>query len=134
MKVLLWSVTAVTALFWTLGAWIIAAALGWAAGLAAPGDSAELARVIGSWSLPAWITWWIDPGLVSAVLGGIVWTLEQAQGAWPWIGPVVGWLVPLTWIVWGLGLGTMLVLALIGHWAIGRLQSPPARPAVQRLA
>ena len=132
MKLLLWSVTAVTALFWTLGAWAIASALGWAAGFA-PGDGTELARVVGTWSLPAWLTWWIDPGLVSAVLSGIVWSLEELQDAWPWIGALVGWLVPLTWIVWGVGLATMAVLAMLGHWLIGRLQRPhtmsPAQPA-----
>lgn len=132
MKVLLWTVTGVTALFWTLGAWAIVAALGWTAGFA-PGDGADIARAVGSWSLPAWLTWWIDPGLVSAVLGGIVWGMEQAQDAWPWIGSMLGWLVPLTWIVWGLGLATMLLLALAGHWLIGKL-SAPSQPVPMRAA
>ena len=45
----------------------------------------------------------------------------------PAIGTVTGWLEPLVWLLWALGLLAMLGLGGGAHWWLGRLQ--PARPA-----
>lgn len=126
MKLLIWGVTALLALFWTLGAWAVAAVLGWAAALPSPGDTAELGRIVTSWAIPAWITQWIDPAAVHAALAGVVWALDQLQQAWPWVSSALGWLVPLTWVAWGVGLAMLLTLALFLQWLAGRLR-PAAR-------
>lgn len=129
MKLLIWAVAALLALFWTLGAWAAAALLGWAAGLPSPGDTAELGRIVTAWPIPAWVTLWIDPTALHALLGGVVWTLDQLQQGWPGVRSALGWLVPLTWIVWGIGLSMLLLLALLGQWLVGRLQRPTPAPA-----
>lgn len=49
VKALIWTVTAVLALGWTLAAWGVAAALAWAAGLTTPADTGELARLVTGW-------------------------------------------------------------------------------------
>lgn len=131
MKWLIWGVTGMLALFWTLGAWAVAAVLGWAAGLATPGDTVELGRIVTSWPMPAWLTYWIDPAAIHAVLAGVVWSLEELQQAWPWVSAALGWLVPATWIVWGLGLAMLLLVAVLVQLLAGRLRPavPVARPA-----
>lgn len=131
MKLLIWVVAAVLALFWTLGAWAVAAVLGWAAGLPTPGDAGELARVATAWPVPAWLTVWVDPATIHALFAGIAWSLEQLQQGWPWVREALGWLVPLTWLVWGVGLAGLLSLALLGQWLAGRLrpQATAARAA-----
>ncbi|WP_127999756.1 hypothetical protein [Piscinibacter defluvii] len=128
MKLLIWIVAAVLGLFWTLGAWAVAAVLGWAAGLPTPGDPAELARIVTAWPMPAWLTVWIDPATLHALLAGVAWSLEQVQQAWPWLREALGWLVPLTWVVWGVGLAGLLLLALLAQWAVGRFRRPVPAP------
>lgn len=128
MKPLIWGVSAMLALFWTLGAWAVAAVLGWAAGLPSPGDPGELARIVTAWPIPAWLTVWIDPGTLHAMLAGIAWSLEQLQQGWPWLRGLIGWLVPLTWVAWGVGLAGLLVLALFAQWLAGRLRGPVPAP------
>src|SRR5512147_3323289 len=59
VRVLLWAVAVVTALFWTAGAWAATELLGRAAALAAPGDALDPARSVAGLSLPAWVTGWI---------------------------------------------------------------------------
>jgi hypothetical protein len=38
----------------------------------------------------------------------------------PWLADVVGWLVPIVWVIWGIGLILGLLLTLIAQWAAGR--------------
>lgn len=129
MRVLLWAVTAVTALFWTVGAWVATQVLGWAADLTSSGNAADPAGIVAGWSLPAWVAGWIDPGVLGAAFGALVWSLEQARDVGPWLGTALGWLVPLTWIVWGLGLAALIALTLFVQWLICRVQTPAARGA-----
>jgi hypothetical protein len=37
------------------------------------------------------------------------------------LGNAVEWLVPAVWVMWGLGLAVLITLALVGHFALGRL-------------
>lgn len=130
MKLLIWAVTALLALMWTVGAWAVAALLGWVASSAAPADAAEWGRVLTEWPMPAWLTLWIDPATIHAALGGLAWTLEKLQSAWPGLQGVIGALVPLTWIVWGIGLAGLLALAGLVHWLVARVRAPAA-PALR---
>jgi hypothetical protein len=38
----------------------------------------------------------------------------------PWLADVAGWLVPIVWVIWGIGLALGLVLALIAQWGVNR--------------
>ncbi|MBX3604841.1 MAG: hypothetical protein KF788_06205 [Piscinibacter sp.] len=130
MKLAIWIVTGVLALLWTLGAWALAALFGWVAGQATPGDPVELARVLTSWPIPAWVTAWIDPAALHAALAGIVWAVEELQRGWPWVSAALAWLVPAVWVAWGCGLVMLLVLAAFAQWLAGLLRSaPPAAAA-----
>lgn len=38
----------------------------------------------------------------------------------PWLTDVVGWLVPIVWIIWGIGVILALLLTLIAQWGVSR--------------
>lgn len=48
----------------------------------------------------------------------------------PWLATLVGWLVPIVWVIWGTGLIFSLLLTLIAQWGAKRLLgSLPLKPA-----
>ena len=104
----------------------------WLAGALASGQAAEWSRVAAQWPLPPWVALWIDPSLLQALQATLAWTLGWMQSALPFAGTLVGWLVPLAWVGWGLGLVVLLGLAAVGHlWWSRRAAArmPRARPA-----
>jgi hypothetical protein len=38
----------------------------------------------------------------------------------PWLADVVGWLVPIVWVIWGIGMILGLLLTLIAQWGVSR--------------
>lgn len=124
MRTLVWVLFALAALFWTGGAVVAAGALDWFAGMAASGSTADWGAAIGSWSIPAWATYWIDVTVLHALLEGAVSLLQGLQQAWPWVGTMLGWLVPLTWVLWGLGLVLMLTIVVLIDLVVRRTVSP----------
>ena len=124
MKTALWSVFALIAALWT-GAVVVSAELtGWLASTVASGQAGDVLNNVGQWPVPAWLSLWIDP----------VW-IQNLQAAWvdvmgwlgqggPALGGVVGWLIPLIWIVWGVVMLTLLAAALAGPFLLGRLSRP----------
>ena len=121
MKIVLWLAFAVLALIWTGGAAVTAQLVAWSAGGLASGGAAEIGAVASAAAIPAWLATWIDPAAWAALQQAVAGTLTTVSGSLPMLGTAVGWLVPLVWIVWGLGLAVMLVLAVLAHWLIGRL-------------
>jgi hypothetical protein len=121
---LVWSVFGVMALLWTAGAWSVAALTGWVAELVGSGQAFEIGKAVAAWPIPAWLTYWVDIGAIHFVLDALVQGLEALRGAWPAIGSALGWLVPLVWVGWGLGLALLLAAALGLH-----LLTRPARVA-----
>lgn len=50
----------------------------------------------------------------------------------PWLTDIIGWLVPIVWVIWGIGLILGLVLTLVAQWGanrfFGNLSLKPASP------
>jgi hypothetical protein len=46
---------------------------------------------------------------------------EAVAADTPWLARVVGWLVPIVWVIWGIGLILGLLLTLIAQWGASRL-------------
>ncbi|MBL8328033.1 MAG: hypothetical protein JNJ71_04210 [Rubrivivax sp.] len=135
MSWLIWIVFAVLALGWTGLSWLGASGLEWVGGQLAGGGAVDLAGALSSWSLPTWLVVWLDLGWLQSMQMFFVDVMESLREAWPWIGAAVGWLVPLIWIVWGLGMALLLLLAVLGHWLVRRGSGPgPSAPAQPRAA
>jgi len=131
MKLVLWGAFVVLAALWTGGAALTAQLVQWSAQSLASGAGAGIAGAATTMAMPPWLAPWIDPAAWAAMQQSLG-ALLEGMAAWlPDVGNVVGWLAPLVWVAWGLGFAGLLVLALLAHWAIGRLRpGATARPAV----
>lgn len=129
MKTTLWIVCGVFAALWTGLAFGAAELTHWASGLIASGAGVDLAKAATEWPVPAWLVPWLDAAGLQAFQGFVVAALEGLRAAWPTIGSMVGWLVPVIWLLWALGLALLLALGGLGHWLVGRASAPHAQPA-----
>lgn len=121
MRSIVWIVWALVAAFWTLGAWVLAELVQWSVQAMASAEAAQAAGAVLQAPLPPWVGVWIDPVWLELVRSQVQWLLEAGQAILPAAGALVGWIVPLVWVGWGLGMLTLLALAIGAHWLIGRL-------------
>ncbi len=124
---MIWLGFVMMAVLWTTGALAVTGLLHWGAGLVESAHGVELGQAATGLSVPAWLTRWFDIGTIHAALDNIVWALDWMQQAWPWVGAMLQWLVPLTWVLWCLGLALMLLLAGAAHALVRRFR-PAATP------
>lgn len=125
MKLLVWSVFAVLALLWTVTAWIVARLAGAAAvAVREQGGMPASTENPWNWQVPAELASWIDPAILLYLQQMMSWSLEGLRDALPLFGALLGWIVPLTWIGWALGMLLMLAAAAFAHWLAGRAQVP----------
>ena len=120
MKIIVWIVFAVLAAAWTLGALIAVELVQWGSQFIASGAAADLGAAAAKWPAPAWLSIWLDPATIRAAQEGLVAGFEALRSALPWIGAAVGWLVPLAWLAWGLGVLVLLAGTAAAHWLVAR--------------
>jgi hypothetical protein len=120
MMLLIWTGFALGVLVWTGSAVAVSALLYWGAGLLGSGEAAQLSLTVTSLAAPLWLTYWVDIEAIHAAFDGIVWTLDSAQQALPWVGKLLTWLLPLTWLLWAMGVGLMLLLAFAAQLLLRR--------------
>ncbi|WP_397534045.1 hypothetical protein [Roseateles sp.] len=132
---LIWGVTAGLILLWSACTWALSAVLEWAAGLAgaqaggAAGTVGEAARQAAELKLPPWLETWMPSAALkdwSALIESLAPWIESLLGAMP---AVAGWITPLIWVVWTLGTGALLLLALGASLLLrqkNRLRAPQA--------
>ena len=121
MKIVVWSVFVLLALLWTGGAAVVAALVEWAAAAMANGGATAIGTATASVTLPAWLAPWIDVAAWESLQQAVSGMLASMTAAAPTLGGVVSWLVPLVWIVWGLGMVGLLLLTLLLSWGLGKL-------------
>lgn len=123
MKLLVWGVTVVVALVWSAVMALLATVSNWVAQSAdqVAGNVKDLSAL----TLPPWVDVWLDPSWREALVAFATWSQEALAWVTPWIGPVLEWVAPLLWVVWGFGMLGLVLLAVGGHFLIGRMR--PAR-------
>ena len=120
MKILIWAAFGVLAVLWTLGALIVVELVQWGAQVIASGAATELGRSAAQWPVPAWLAPWLDPATLKAAQEGLLTGFAAFRSALPWVGSAVGWLVPLVWILWGIGVALLLAMTGGAHWLASR--------------
>ena len=128
MIALTWGVFAALALLWTGGAAMVAGLAGWTAQAPADGSAAGAAREIAAIPVPQWMALWMDTAMVEALQSALAWAVEAGRHALPFVGTAAGWLVPMVWIAWALGLAVLLAIAITAHLLVRRFRPAP-RPA-----
>jgi len=124
MKALVWGVFFFLGAVWTGVVALFVALVRAAVGvLSSAGNGANP----GEWSgktpdipLPDWLAPWLDLGGWQAWVQGAVALLDSLRTVLPTLGQVLDFLVPVAWIVWGLGIFGLLLLALIGSRLLSR--------------
>ena len=120
MKTALWIVFALLAALWT-GAVLVSAELtGWLASTVASGQAGDVITNVGQWPVPAWLGLWVDPAWIQGLQAAWVEVMGWLGQSGPALGGVVGWLIPLMWIVWGVVMLLMLAAAVAGHFLLGK--------------
>ncbi len=120
MKIAVWIIFSTVALLWTAGSYIAARLTQWGTELLANGNIEALRSGVAQWPLPEGMPLWFDPAMIGILQQYALLSLETLREAMPYMSMMMGWLVPLIWAVWGVGLMFLLLLAGGAHWYAGR--------------
>ena len=113
MKAILWGAFALLGLLWTGGAVIAVEILKWSAGALASGGISELTGAAAGVPIPGWLAPFVDLAGWREIIAGTTAWLSSLSAVLPSPSQSLAWLVPLIWVVWGLGLLALLVLSLL---------------------
>lgn len=124
MKLALWGLFALIAAAWSGAILISVELVQWLAASVPGANPGAILAPAGDVPVPPWLAWWIDPAWVGGaqalwaqVLGWLGWLSQTGSS----LEGVVGWLVPLLWVVWGVVLLIGLAVAVAGHCLLGKL-------------
>ncbi len=120
MKIVLWIVIGLIALPWTVGSWIAAGMARWLASRVAAGDLSGAGRDITPWPQPEWLPPWIDPAAIELFQQWMIDSLRTLDAMLPFFGSLLGWVAPLIWFGWALGLLMLAAFGALLHWLIVR--------------
>lgn len=126
MKWIIWTIGGVLAALWTGILALTALVVDWTAtALRQAGPGAATTPSLPP-ELPAWLSAWIEPGTWEAAVRTVDQALQSLQAVLPDLGRLTGWLEPVLWTLWGLGMVALLAVAAGSHWWIGRRGSATA--------
>ncbi len=145
MTWMIWTIGGLLAAAWTVALALVALLLGLVGDLLQRAGSgtatvpalptevpAGLATWLPTW-LPAWmqasLTTWIDPAAWAALVQAVQQALAYGQSVLPALGSATGWIETLVWVVWGLGMLALLVVAAVSHGLLARRAAVAASAA-----
>lgn len=131
MKTLIWGLTALLAAAWTGFIALAQQVTGWLLSVLDAGTLTEAGGAAARLPLPPlpdWLAPWIDTAWLGALQAFGADLLRWLGAVLPGSDALMAWIGPLMWIGWGLGLLTLLALAVLLHWLVGRVL-PAATPA-----
>jgi hypothetical protein len=127
LKVLLWTVTAALALLWSLGLWLAVQLMDVLMGL---WPAAGLPAVLpGQVNWPAWLALWWPKEELDALLSFLQWLASLLAHVVPSAATLHSLVGMGVWLVWGLGMSALLVVAVGLHVLLGRSGARPRRAA-----
>jgi hypothetical protein len=110
---------------WSTGVWLLHSLVVWS--LTSLGTVAGQPLQIEHWPVPGWVNLWIQSDLILAVKATVEAVVPWVQSTGSALPSLAEWMVPLAWVVWGVG---FLALAL-GGLALHAMISLTRRAAVQ---
>jgi hypothetical protein len=127
MKTIVWLIFLVSAGLWTGFVALAAQMTEWLLTAMSSGQVADIATTAGQWPVPAWLALWVDPEWLKGMQLASVEFVQWLGQLLPAATGLMGWVTPLLWIGWVLGMLLLLVLAVLGHWLVGRIGSSSAQ-------
>jgi hypothetical protein len=120
MRWLIWGIFAFALVLWTSMVWVATQLLGWVSGLLAAGqDGVAVAEAMQRFPWPSWLVQWVDPAWLQQIATALVQSWAWLTAVLPAFASIVGWLVPLAWVVWAVVALGLLGLAAALHVLIG---------------
>lgn len=126
MKIALWIVFSLISALWTVAVLVSVELTSWLANTVASGQATDLLTTAGQWPVPAWLALWVDTAWLQELQAAWVQVIGWFGQSGPALGTLVGWLVPLIWVIWGVVLLLLLVAAGAGHFMLGKLSKAAA--------
>ena len=123
MKILVWSLFVFAVLLWTSVAVISAEAIQWAMQGLSGSAPALLDSANSNIVIPPMLSPLLEPAAWATLFQSMQSVLASAAAAIPFVQSMFDWLVPLVWVVWGLGLLALLALAIGVTYLINRYYS-----------
>jgi hypothetical protein len=120
MKLALWSVFVLFVLLWTGLIGLAEQLTEWLLASTATGQVGDLASQALQWPVPAWLSPWVDTAWTQAVQDSALGLVQWLGQVMPSASSLMGWVSPLMWTLWALGLVFLLALAVGGHWLLQR--------------
>jgi len=127
MKTLIWSLTALLAAAWTGLVALTHQLAGWLLGAMDAGALTQAGGAVGGWSVPAapaWLAPWVDTAELAALQALAADGVQWLGAVLPSGDALMAWMGLLLWVGWGFGLLTLLAVAGLLHWLVGRFAGP----------
>lgn len=118
MKTLVWTLTALALLLWSLGAWLLAQLLQVLLTLW-PAEGLP-SRLPEGWTWPAWVDFWWPREQLQALTDTLLWFAGWMAGILPSVDTWQSLIGAGVWVLWFLGAAALLVGAGGLHWWLGR--------------
>lgn len=122
MKIVIWCVFVIAALLWTFATTILVEAIEWSSRYLSSGRPPNLESITSSIVIPPWLSPWLEPSSWAMIFQSVEFFLANLTAAVPAMGSLLGWLTPLVWIGWGLGMLALLALAIAGTLVLKRFR------------
>lgn len=113
---LLWTVIVGLLAIWSTGVWMLHALLVWS--MSGAGALADQAQQLGSVNLPNWLPPWLPPEWAPWLQDVATGLLSMLTSALTMLPSATGWLGPLAWLVWAIGLLMLVAVAALGQTMI----------------
>jgi hypothetical protein len=120
---LIWSLTALLAAGWTGLVALTQQLAGWLLGAVHADALTQASGAVGGWSVPAasaWLAPWVDTAELAALQALATDGVQWLGAVLPSGDALMAWVGPLLWVGWGFGLLTLLAVAGLLHWLVGR--------------
>ena len=83
---------------------------------------------MGELRVPEWVSIWMPPAVLESVKASTSGLLDSMVAAVSWLMPMMAWLNPVLWVMWGLVAVLMLALAGGLHLLLGRKNNRNGNP------
>lgn len=124
MKILLWLTAVLLTALWTGFIALLASLANWLAG--AGNQVVGAVQGVAEWPVPAWVAVGMSPAWLDALRAGLTGSIDFLVATAPWLFSVLGWIAPLLWTLWLLGMLILALVVVVALVLLGRVPKPAA--------